>query len=788
MSVGKSEPHGNHERRGSLPACRQGGSRAHTNGKNGFKAVFRYNVYMLSSPLANYFRLTPKQIQALNHFGLKTVRDLLWHFPFRYEALGERKAIADLTEGEEASVHARVIKIKTSKSWRRKLNIAEAHIADGTGAMRVVWFNQPYMANIIKQDRDYMFTGKVKRDKKGLVMANPAFTEGGAEELVALNFGGSDSEVRLPNSGAANLDVGRPSDRKSHLGVGHPSRRKFLAVYSETRGVSSRWLRFAVRRVMDKIPPEELEDSIPHDILEKYHLPSLKTALEEIHAPRDLKYAEVARKRFAFEEILLIQLVRQSYRKNRDSHPSFRIESSPAEIKKFISALPFALTRAQEHAIETILKDFGHSLADPKPMARLLEGDVGSGKTIVAAAASFSVVQRGLQVAYMAPTEILARQHFAEFVKLFGPLGIKMGLATSAEFLKYPSKAFAGKPTHISKPQLLKWLAGGEISILIGTHSLIQETVRFKNLAFVVIDEQHRFGVNQRFKLSQKNSEKIPHLLSMTATPIPRTLALTIYGDLDLTLLDELPPGRKRVITEVIDPARRTHAYEHVREQIHAGRQAYVLCPRIEGDDKKPESLLKLTLKAVKEEYKKLSEEVFPELSVGMLHGKMTPKEKEKVFKEFRENKIQILVATSVIEVGVNVPNATVILIEGADRFGLAQLHQLRGRVMRSEHQPYCFLFTESSSQKTKERLKALVEAKNGFELAERDLELRGAGELTGEKQWGISDVGMEALKNIKMVEAAREEARNLIESGSLEQYPALASLALKHSETLHFE
>ncbi len=738
---------------------------------------------MLSSPLTNYFRLTPAQTQALNRFGLKTARDLLWHFPFRYEQFGDQKAIADLTEGEEASVHARVVKTKTSKSWKRKLNIAEADLADGTGAMRAVWFNQPYMANILKQDNEYLFTGKVKRDKKGLVMANPAFAEGGIEEAGALNLSNPDSEVGFPNN----------------LGVRHPSRAKFLAVYPETRGVSSRWLRFAVRRVINKVPQEELEDPIPHSILEKYHLPSLKTALKEIHAPRDLSYAEAARKRFAFEEILLIQLVRQSYRKKRDEHPSFLIGHSPAAMQEFLDNLPFSLTGAQARAIKTILEDFDHSAKDPKPMARLLEGDVGSGKTIVAAAASFAAAQKGFQVAYMAPTEILARQHFAEFVKLFGPWGVKIGLATSAEFLKYPSKAFAGKPTHISKPQLLKWIASGEISILIGTHSLIQEKVKFKNLAFVVIDEQHRFGVSQRLKLSQKSSEKIPHLLSMTATPIPRTLALTIYGDLDLTLLDELPPGRKRVITEIIDPAHRAHAYEHVRVEIQAGRQAYVLCPRIAApeDGGEPRSgfagagknlFFAKDIKAVKEEYKKLSEEVFPELSVGMLHGKMTPKEKEKVFKEFRENKIKILVATSVIEVGVNVPNATVILIEGAERFGLAQLHQLRGRVMRSEHQPYCFLFAESSSGKTKERLKALVEARNGFELAERDLELRGAGELSGGKQWGISDVGMEALKNIKMVEAAREEARYLIESGELEKYPRLVEQAIKSSETLHFE
>ncbi|MDP3784659.1 MAG: ATP-dependent DNA helicase RecG [bacterium] len=706
---------------------------------------------MLDSPLSDYFRLNERQVHVLDKFGLKTVRDLLWHFPARYEGFAGRKAIADLIAEERASIHARVIKIEAHKTFRKKIRIAEATVSDGTGSLRITWFNQPYMASILKPDADYTFTGTVKSGKNGLSLMNPVFEPG---------------EIEAKDSGA------------------------LIPIYPETRGLTSRWLRFALKRVWDKIPEEELKDPIPEGILKKYNLPSLKTALREIHFPREAKWAEAARKRFAFQEIFLIQLTRQLYRKKRDLHPSFLIKTPESDVNNFIKSFPFELTQAQRKAIGHILEDVGK----PKPMSRLLEGDVGSGKTAVAATASFAAVRAGCQVAYMAPTEVLARQHFEEFIRRFSKLGVKLGLATSSEFLKYPSKAFQGKPTHIARTPLLKWLASGEIQILIGTHSLIQKKIKFKNLALVIIDEQHRFGVNQRFKLIQKSSEKIPHLLSMTATPIPRTLALTIYGDLDLTLLDEMPAGRKKIITEVIDPQKRNHAYEHVRQEISSGRQAYVLCPRIaapNGGEPRPKGAGRYAwdeVKSVQEEYKTLSEKIFPEFKVAMLHGKMLPKAKDKIMKEFREGKIQLLVATSVIEVGVDVPNATVILIEGAERFGLAQLHQLRGRVMRSTHQPYCFLFTQSGTGKTKARLNALLEAKSGFELAQYDLELRGAGELTGQKQWGISDVGMEALKNIKMVEAAREEARKIIETDSLEKYPELNALALSQSQSLHFE
>ena len=693
---------------------------------------------MLDNPLSNYFRLTDKQLKILGKFGLNTVRDLLWHFPSRYEGFAGRKTIAGLILGERASIHARVIKTEAKKTFRKRIKIASANVSDGTGSLEITWFNQPYMASILKVGEDYTFTGVIKQNKRsGFSMQNPIFEKG---------------SIEISDSGA------------------------LIPIYPETRGLSSRWLRFAVKRIISKITDQDLKEPVPKEILKKYNLPSLKSSLHEIHFPRDLKWAEAARKRFAFEEIFIIQLLRQSWRKEREKHQSFLIKISKREMDEFFKTLPFGLTGAQINAVDYIFKD----ISGEKPMSRLLEGEVGSGKTIVALIASLACVQNGFQVAYMAPTEVLARQHFEEFIKRLGTRNIKIGLATSSEFLKYPSKAFVEKPTHIARAPLLKWLASGEIQILIGTHSLIAEKIKFKNLALVIIDEQHRFGINQRFKLTQKNSERVPHLLSMTATPIPRTLALTIYGDLDLTLLDEMPKGRKQVITEIVPKENRAVAYEHIRREISSGRQAYVLCPRIEDKDD--------LMRAVKKEYKTLSLEVFPEFKVAMLHGKMLPKEKEKTMKQFREGEIDLLVATSVIEVGVDVTNATVIIIEGAERFGLAQLHQLRGRVMRSSYQPYCFLFTESDSQKTKSRLKALTEAKSGFELAQYDLELRGTGELTGTQQWGISDVAMEALKNIKMVEAAREEAKKIIESDSLEKYPELHQRVRMQSGTLHFE
>ena len=427
-------------------------------------------------------------------------------------------------------------------------------------------------------------------------------------------------------------------------------------------------------------------------------------------------------------------------------------------------------------------------------MARLLEGDVGSGKTFVAATAAYAVTAAAprdnkfgnLQVAYMAPTEILAEQHFKSFIEYFRGLPIEIGLITGSGAKKFPSKVDQRGATNVSKTQLLRWAAEGTLPILIGTHALIQTKVKFKNLALAIVDEQHRFGTNQRGTLTRKDAI-LPHFLSMTATPIPRTLALTIYGNLDLTVLDELPTGRLPIKTELVTPSSRKEMEEKIRAEIVNGRQVFVICPRIDEAD--PDKALALNVKSVKEEAKRLKEKVFPEFEIEILHGKMLPKDKEQVMTRFASGKTHILVATSVVEVGVNVPNATMIVIEGAERFGLAQLHQLRGRVMRSSHQPYCYLFANTSNDTSLKRLKALVSAKSGFELAELDLMLRGAGELGGGKQWGISDLGMEAIKNIKMVEAARTEARDLLVADpELAHYPLLrARIETEHKGT-HWE
>ena len=426
-------------------------------------------------------------------------------------------------------------------------------------------------------------------------------------------------------------------------------------------------------------------------------------------------------------------------------------------------------------------------------MARLLEGDVGSGKTAVAALTTYAVLTSNpkenknarLQTAYMVPTEILAKQQFENFIQFFIGTGVQIGLLTGKTCLKFPSKVDPTIPTQVSKAQLKKWCESGDIGVLVGTHALIQKTLKFKHLAFVIIDEQHRFGTNQRQKLIQKDGYT-PHLLSMTATPIPRSLALTMYGDLDLSVLDTLPPGRKPVNTRVIDKDKRDEAYEQIREKLKEGRQLYVICPRINEPDPSKENAV--NAKSAIEEAKRLKRDVFTEYSIGLVHGKMTPKEKEEALQAFAEHKTDILVATSVIEVGINVPNATMIIIEGAERFGLSQLHQLRGRVMRSSYEPHCFVFVESSSAKTLRRMKSFTTAKNGFELAEYDLTERGPGELTGIKQWGISDIGMEALQNIKMVEAARNEAIDLIDTDkTLAKHPHLLA-RVSELEHAHFE
>jgi ATP-dependent DNA helicase RecG len=716
----------------------------------------------LSTPLSTLIKIDTGHRAGLARLGINTVRDLLYHFPIRYGDTAEIRPITTLSKGEQVVIFGTVSKAKISKGFRTKIAMAQASITDESGSIEAVWFNQPYFAKMYPDGTPVRLEGVVSQRKKtgALYLSNP----------------------RIEYARTVPLGVGQSLFGES--GESH----SLYPVYPETKGVSSLWLTHAIQKVLSLGVLEHSEDPIPLEIREKYNLPSLSTACIWIHAPHKRADADSARKRFAFEEIFFIQIQKQLDRKEFARKPGFHIKNSRERISEFTSRFPFTLTDSQQDALNSILTD----IESGKPMSRLLEGDVGSGKTAVAASVAYAVSttvanlrdRTPLQVAYMAPTEILATQHFESFIQYFKHLPIQIGLLTGSGCRKFPSKVNPNSSTEISRTQLLKWVASGEITILIGTHALIQKKVVFKHCALAIIDEQHRFGVRQRQALVQKDTTA-PHLLSMTATPIPRTLALTLFGDLDLSVIEHMPAGRKPIVTEIILKADRERMYTHVRSELQNGRQLYVICPRISDPD--PDTETQINTRSVVSEAARLKKDVFPGKRIGILHSKMTPVEKEKVMLEFKAHSLDILVATSVVEVGVNVPNATVIIIEGADRFGLSQLHQLRGRVIRGTHQAYCYILTESSSEKTRERLHSLVTAKNGFELAELDLADRGAGSLSGGKQWGVSDLAMIALQNIKMVEFARHEARELVET-SLPEVVASELERRSHLRQAHFE
>lgn len=715
--------------------------------------------------VSKHFRLTPLQARALYRLGITTIETLLRHFPTRYEHAGASAEVNRLVPGRKAVLVGQLHGLKARKLWRSRRAATEGWFEDTSGRVRVIWFNQPYIASYVAQRTPVKISGVVGGSAERPYIANPE-----------VEMAPADASLR----GMFETSGDRISETTDSL----------FPIYPETRGVTSRWFYHALNRVFASGTIDKIEDPIPLQVRERYHLPSLSRALLAIHRPEKIAHAEAARKRFAFEEIFAIQIARARERAENDSATAFPIHNAESSTKKFISSLDIVPTAAQQRAI----KEIAHDIAMSHPMARLLEGDVGSGKTLVAAATAYAVVNARppgrksgtLQVAYMAPTEILAAQHFESFIAYFRHLPISIALITGSSCKKFPSKVSRARATGVSRSQLLSWVANGEIAMLIGTHALIQKSVRFQHLAYVIVDEQHRFGVRQRQALVRKENVA-PHFLSMTATPIPRTLALAFYGDLDLSILDELPPGRAHVETTLLKPDEREVAYRAVREEVESGRQAFVICPRIEEPD--PARANSLQAKSAKAEVKRLAKEVFPHYEIGLLHGAMKPKEKDRVMARFASGTTQILVATSVVEVGINVPNATVMLIEGAERFGLAQLHQLRGRIMRSSHPPRCFLLPETVGRSAMKRLRALETSDNGFKLAEADLEARGAGDLLGKRQWGMSDLGMEALKNIRLIRAARAEADAIIKSDpSLAKHPALAARVAATAHNLHTE
>jgi len=673
----------------------------------------------------------------LNKLGIKTVEDLVFHFPHKYDDFSNLITINKAKAGEKCSVRGEVVKIENKRIFKRKMVLTQATINDQTGKIKAVWFNQSYVLKNINEGETFLFSGKVAQRQSSLVLVNPLYQKQGFGEITSL--------------------------------------------YPETRGLSSKWLRYLIKKVLPLVE-NELKEVLPLEVIKRRKLMPIKKALWQMHFPSSEELAEKAKERFSFEKIFMIHLAVLTERIRMTQEKSFSVEMDLERIKRFVDSLPYKLTDAQKKSSWQILKD----LEKKYPMNRLLEGDVGSGKTVVATIAILNVIKNGFQASLMAPTEILAKQHFDGIFKLIKKFNVDVGLLTGKED-KYYSRKLHNDFIEASRSKLLEKTKKGEISLLIGTHALIQDKVKFKNLALVVLDEQHRFGVEQRSKLIAKGKDpRIPHLLSMTATPIPRTLALTIYGDLDISIIDELPKGRKKIITRIVKPSERKEIYDLVRKEIKKKKQCFVICPRIEATEEKTKWA---NVKAVKEEYEKLSSKIFPEFKVGLIHGKMKPKEKENIMRDFKNRKFDILVATSVIEVGIDIPNASVMITEGAERFGLAQLHQLRGRVGRDKHQSYCFLFPESISLVTRKRLEALVSSNDGFSLSEKDLKIRGPGDFIGTRQWGVPDTIMNALKNISLVQESKEEARLLLQKDPfLEKNLFLKNKVRELRKNIHLE
>lgn len=653
----------------------------------------------LSSSVTKLPLVGPSYAKRLEKLDIKTVEDLLLHVPTRYQDFRIVSDISKVQVGEIVTVKGKVDSIKNiyTKS-HKKIQLAE--ISDKSGSIQAVWFNQPFLVRNIKSNQKYSFSGKIDWFNRKKALISPPYE----------NIEGSENTV--------------------HTG-------RLVPIYPETSKISSKWLRGRINFVYGLLR-KDLEEFLPQKNLEELSLPVLVEAVKHVHFPKDLGEADLGRKRLAFNELLLQQL-KSLYRK-KDWQKIKAVHSLKVDKKlfeEFKKSLPFKLTDAQIRSIKEVLSD----LDKDYPMNRLLEGDVGSGKTVVAAAGAFVAFVNGYQGVFMAPTQILAQQHFDTLKQIFDKFKVRVSLVTSAGV-----KADLGKT-----------------DMFVGTHALIHKKIQFDNVAYVVIDEQHRFGVEQRAHLTKKSGKrrKAPHVLTMTATPIPRTVALTVYGDLDLSTLDELPKGRQPITTWLVPPQKREGAYGWIKAQISKSKiQAFVICPLIEESE--VETMKQV--KAATQEYERLKE-IFKGFEVGLLHGRQSAKAKNEVLDSFKAGKLNILVSTPVVEVGIDVPNATIMIIEGAERFGLAQLHQLRGRIGRGEKKSYCLLFTDSRSQKVQSRLNALKQNKSGFELAELDLQLRGPGEIFGTRQHGFPELKIASWQDTELIKNARKVAQEAIEN-----------------------
>lgn len=672
----------------------------------------------------------PKFGYVLNKMGIYTASDLLFYFPRKHVDYSERTLIKNLEIDTTTTIFGYV---KSTQSFVTKngLSVLKVKIADESGHIDLSFFYgksnrgnrhllERYKAQFPK-DAGIMVSGTVKINSFDgrLTIDKPQYS------IMTADF--------LESGETSNLNLGR-----------------IVPIYPLSEGVSVKTLRRAIYNALEMFK-EQIPTVIPDYLIDKYDLMQKKEAVEQIHFPSSMENLEKARFSLVFEELFLIQYKLAKLRaENRRTNEAVPLKIKPKGlVNQFIKSLPFELTKAQENAVEDILKD----LNSTEPMQRLLQGDVGSGKTVVATIMLLAAIENGYQAAIMAPTEILAQQHYNNLVQWLTPLGLGVGL-------------FLGSNSKKVRTKIEKDLKNGQTHVAVGTHALIQENVAFDNLGAIVIDEQHRFGVKQRTKLKTKAQN--PQMLTMTATPIPRTLALTVHGDLDLTIIDELPKGRKPIKTALISPAGHKHAYELIDDEIKQGRQAYVVYPLIEESET-------LSAKAATIEAKKLQEEIYPQYKIGLLHGKLKNDEKEQIMSDFKNKKYDILVSTTVVEVGVDVPNATVMLIENGERFGLSQLHQLRGRVGRSDLQSYCIISTSTKSQETRARLKIMEETNDGFVIAEKDLQIRGPGEFLGVRQSGLPDLLIsDIVKDAKILELARNEAIELVNCNGLDKYPAL--------------
>ena len=647
--------------------------------------------------------------------GVKTIRDLLYFFPSRHLDYSKMKTVSQLEEGHEETIVANVWEAKITMPGGRRST--EVIVGDETGNVRAMWFNNPYLAKTLVPNMKIVISGRVKLFNGRFVFESPEWEPMEEGDLI-------------------------------HTG-------RLVPVYPLTEGLHQRQVRKMIKGVVD-LWARQVPDFLPHDIKEHCQLIDLPRAIAQAHYPDSVDLQDKARVRLAFDELFLLQLgVLMKKRDWQESQPGTPIRINQNLLESFLQSLPFKLTQAQQKVLQEILGDIRKQQA----MSRLLQGEVGSGKTVVATAALLMAVADGYQTALMAPTEILAEQHFATIHKLLSAVG---HLETEADHL-YTYSGILPKPLTIAlligatvaktKRELQKRIANNGIDIIIGTHAIIQKEVEFQHLGFVVVDEQHRFGVAQRSTLRQKGTN--PHVLAMTATPIPRTLALTIYGDLDLSVIDELPPGRQMIKTKWLQSNERERAYNFIRKQVAESHQAFIICPLIEESET-------IQARAAVAEYEYLSQNVFPALKVGLLHGKMASNDKEKAMQQFHDKELDILVSTPVIEVGIDVPNATVMMVESADRFGLSQLHQFRGRVGRGPAQSYCILLSEHPSDVGTERLSIIETVHNGFRLAEEDLRLRGPGEFFGTRQSGLPDLRMAKLSDVALLEMARKEAERL--------------------------